>query len=740
MERNIQKYELSQYNKQYIFSTSLINNKIRISCQDLSSPNQILYYSDFSLEELIYINKYFSSFNSIDEVQRQINREVESQRIGVLDNINSFHVIFYIKVSNDDEKISIPLKKTQQPITSYGSSKQEIITTTTTGAIVNKPIIYQSVKHTTTPTRHLPEKVLPTQSFIKTNNAIHTPERRLPTKTVNIQDQNIYVSPNKYERVKYITAPRTNPQYLNTSRLQNKNVQFYQKNNFSNSYIPTSTIKTQRNNNIYLNLNNQVTPTKNTQIKYTSPIISKSNIPNIPDPIFTQVGTNQQNLSYTFPTQTTIQENVILNSETNNNTNNDILQTLFTPNKNQTQNYIKNDINKKQILDYIETLPISNDIQYIPSSTTIYSPPRQQIQYIPSNDTSTEAVIKQTQINKNYMEQLFPSTNYNITSTQQCQNCILYSQKIAQLEANLQKVKNDHDQLKSEINRLIEEIKHLRKTIEILTNENKTLKENCGKFKDNNTEITILKQENERIVTQYENLKATIQKEFDDYKYLKEKEIEQLKLQIETLINKNNYITNQYNNSQSEQKKIIQSKQYTINNGYREIVKGDIIHSTNELEFLARKINKDNQKIILNLLYKATVDSDKAESFHEKCDGAESTLVLVETVNGKRFGGYTKCNWRGNSIEKKDDEAFIFSLNKMKIYDVIPGEFAIGCYPKYGPVFLGCQIRIYDDAFTNGGTTFEHGLNFNTVEDYELTDGASKFDIREIEVYSVILE
>ena len=64
------------------------------------------------------------------------------------------------------------------------------------------------------------------------------------------------------------------------------------------------------------------------------------------------------------------------------------------------------------------------------------------------------------------------------------------------------------------------------------------------------------------------------------------------------------------------------------------IIKGDIIHDLNELEMLTRKINKSNNKIILNLLYKATADSDTAEAFHQKCDKAESTLVLVQDDNG----------------------------------------------------------------------------------------------------------
>ena len=184
----------------------------------------------------------------------------------------------------------------------------------------------------------------------------------------------------------------------------------------------------------------------------------------------------------------------------------------------------------------------------------------------------------------------------------------------------------------------------------------------------------------------------------------------------------------------------LEDEMLTIQDTRLEIVKGDIIQNVKELELLSRKISKNNQKIILNLLYKATIDSDKAEAFHKKCDSAKSTIVLVKSENGKRFGGYTTCSWGGNNIEKKDNNAFIFSLDKMATYDIIPGEVAIGCYPEYGPVFLGCQIRIYNEFFTQGGTTFEKGMNYATEEDYELTGGLKKFDVKEIEVYSVELE
>ena len=155
---------------------------------------------------------------------------------------------------------------------------------------------------------------------------------------------------------------------------------------------------------------------------------------------------------------------------------------------------------------------------------------------------------------------------------------------------------------------------------------------------------------------------------------------------------------------------------------------------------ITNKINKDNKKIIINLLYKATADSDRASVFHEKCDKAKNSIVLVETENGMRFGGYTTCSWSGNCVDKIDTDAFIFSFDKMKTYDNIPGDEAIGCYPKFGPIFLGCQIKIFDNFFIKGGTTFERELNFNTEEDYELTGGDREFKVKDIEVYEVLFE
>ena len=162
-----------------------------------------------------------------------------------------------------------------------------------------------------------------------------------------------------------------------------------------------------------------------------------------------------------------------------------------------------------------------------------------------------------------------------------------------------------------------------------------------------------------------------------------------------------------------------------------------IIKDYKEIEIVLNKIEENFPGSVYKLLYKGSRDGDGANDFHSRCDEAEKTLVLIEDNYGNRFGGFTTQDWGGEYLQKKDDEAFIFSLDKNKIYEVIPEQNAIGCYPNFGPVFFGCQIRIYDNYANKGGTTFKKGLNYKTTEDFELTNGKQNFGVRDIEVYEV---
>ena len=302
-----------------------------------------------------------------------------------------------------------------------------------------------------------------------------------------------------------------------------------------------------------------------------------------------------------------------------------------------------------------------------------------------------------------------------------------------------QNTSNAYKQQNEELIKIKEEYENqnqiLKNNLEQMTKEKELLNKEIEELKHN---FTIVSDEKESLLNNINDLKKSL--EVQQQQSINEEEIKKL---IEE--NSAFRIKAQENDLLKKQ---IEDLQYQIQIGqekeeeYEEEqeVKGDIIHDMKELEMLTKKINKDNKKIIINLLYKASADSDKASVFHEKCDQAKNTIVLVETKDGMRFGGYTTCSWSGNCVDKNDPNAFIFSFDKMKTYDNIPGDEAIGCYPKFGPIFLGCQIKIFDNAFTKGGTTFEKELNYNTQEDYELTGGKRAFEVKDIEVYEVIIE
>ena len=167
-------------------------------------------------------------------------------------------------------------------------------------------------------------------------------------------------------------------------------------------------------------------------------------------------------------------------------------------------------------------------------------------------------------------------------------------------------------------------------------------------------------------------------------------------------------------------------------------IEKNIIKHPGELDEISSRIQRtlNKKNIKYKIIFRSNIDGDCASTFHEKCDKIRNTLILIKASGNKRFGGFTTETWDGNDIKKKDEKSFIFSIDKMKIYDIIPGQNAINCNPDLGPVFLS-QIKLLDKFFTQGGTTSTKGKNYKTLEDFEITDGAEKFGVQEVEVYQI---
>ena len=363
--------------------------------------------------------------------------------------------------------------------------------------------------------------------------------------------------------------------------------------------------------------------------------------------------------------------------------------------------------------------PIKNYIESIQINNNNLNSPKKQI--IRENLT----LILSPKKNNSYSGNSSPITNINNFNYPQNINSPIstnYSNSPTSLKnENVLSNNNENDQLSNQNDIQIfnssEQNKNLYAKINIIENENKNLRE---KIEQMNNKINEFSSKNQYYYSSNNNILSNMSQNIENLKAINEK-----------LIYENNLFKKQINQINNE--KIIYDDS---NVGH---VEGTILKNNEEIEFLSKKIGENSDKVIFNLIYKATENSDKAQAFHERCDQAKNTLVLIETSENRRFGGFTTCDWSGNQIEKNDENAFVFSLDKMKIYDIVPGQPAIACYPNYGPIFLNCQIKINDDAFSNGGSTFCKGQNYQTEEDFELNGGNQDFQIKEIEVYEIEL-
>ena len=745
----MKKYELKQNGKRYILSSQIFNDKLRFACIDYSNEPEKIYIAEYVINDLIQLNSIFSSLTEISKAQEIFDMLITKQKVSIETKDNYLNLNIIIKKENQlVERFTIKLSL-------FSRVDNKIITH------INKEININQY-NLTTQSNNINENLLSSPIINNNDNEIKGQYIKNITNNIITQEENV-------------TSPAINSENNITNSNKDLNLHSDIKDEISltaNYQVQNNDIDSQEEHKITSNNMNEINSADDFIKQYlqsTGNISSQKNSNEQYNQFYNigQLSQNKQisNNNITSEAQNKLNINIIAsnaegqNFEDNNQVNTNIIsQKQFINKPSEISNNINLDNYFQQSASNIE-----NQNQYIqsfqkPSTNITTSTSTSQTQYV-QIPTSTITTQKQYIVQNQPIES--QTINYNMTQNQVKKTKAIKTEKIilqllpqkqepkmeevnyensAQIYSHQQEIQTPQviikdnpelDNLRNENARLLEEINSLKSQIKITTVKQEIPNESYQ-------EIQILREEIEKLRLELST--------YNEYKSQKEEEINMLSIKIQNLLNKIKELEMRNEDLRAYIEKLSQMKSekgyeaLSLQDTRLEIIRGEIIETANELELITRKMCQNKyKKISLNLLYKAIVDSDKAEIFHQKCDSAKSTLVLIKGANGKRFGGFTSCSWEGNSIEKKDENAFIFSFDKMKIYNVIPGEGAIGCYPNFGPVFLGCQIRIYNEFFSKGGSTFEKGVNFNTEEDYELTGGLKTFDINDIEVYSVEL-
>jgi len=233
----------------------------------------------------------------------------------------------------------------------------------------------------------------------------------------------------------------------------------------------------------------------------------------------------------------------------------------------------------------------------------------------------------------------------------------------------------------------------------------------------------------------------------------KDQNMEMIEKELKELKEENKELKKRIEILENEMKEIKKILNPDFNINRIKIGNKSVIMKENEFDLIHLAIKSRLNKEVKELkkLYQATIDGDGTLNFHSRCDNIPNTLVLFKSAGNRRFGGFTSAQWSSSSSssgEYKDDpNAFLFSLDKQKIYSYKKDGHAIYNCKDRGPTFgNGCDIWIGQHGIQEKHLyTYESysgcSYNFNGDNNALSEDGkASHIYAAEYEVFQVIFK
>ena len=116
MESNINTYRLNQGKKEYIFTTSVVGDQLRMSCKNSSNENNKKYTRDFTIEQLHQIDELFRFIKTATQASEYIDKALGKQKVRVSEENGFLKIIFYINTNGITNQIDIPLGSSDSTI------------------------------------------------------------------------------------------------------------------------------------------------------------------------------------------------------------------------------------------------------------------------------------------------------------------------------------------------------------------------------------------------------------------------------------------------------------------------------------------------------------------------------------------------------------------------------------------------------------------------------------------------
>ena len=516
-ENQIKFFKLNQDGREYILSLSIYEDYLRLSCQENIGKSGNYYETDFNLNDLTEINRYFLIMSSIYEAQNELVKAVEKQKVGLELGNNLLNLLIYIIIGTDNVLIKLPLAKRDRA--------------------------YQRIT--------FPEEQEPFNGDIHLKNKGNYPEDE--NRIINIEKYNVDLKQsqngliNDMQNLMDITGKlkmETSYLYEENAKLKTR-LKKIQKENYERN-LEVDSLKEEEHL-----LNDENIKLKNYNTELEKLLLQK-----------------RENLQKNFLEN---KQNKLRKGEIDSGNGPKAISSRFE--NTQVKTFIPRVTIKPKVEAYEESIAIKN-------KNPFYFTDKRRSNFLSSN-YPTDDRINRTDINiENYNNQKNKSF---ISNSNEFNNSNIVYNKSPDDNYSKKGIKNKVYMEKS-------------KRITEKTNDN----EEAPK------KISI---RNQNILSPQSNMSSNQSQGFNDEYLLDTDDKKEEDEETQQIDDEESRYSNKYMNS-------------------------DIVKSPMEESMLLNKLGKRGKNIKLKLLYKAVIDSDRAEVFHQKCDKAKTTLVIIETIMG----------------------------------------------------------------------------------------------------------
>ena len=217
-------------------------------------------------------------------------------------------------------------------------------------------------------------------------------------------------------------------------------------------------------------------------------------------------------------------------------------------------------------------------------------------------------------------------------------------------------------------------------------------------------------------------------------KELKLKDTKIISLEKEMQDLKNNFLN--FKNNVEERLKNVKDSESPIGTNLLSFI-SDIFLNQEENNLVLKQISNNIKSV--KLLFSSKIDGNNIYKLKDAYLNKPNLIFAVKTKKGRRFGGYSCETFLDTKFRKNDINAFLFSLDHMKVFNSKNTNYDIwndDCDSiQFGG---GTDLRINYDFYSNKNYTSQFSVyyDYQNCPDYIL-NGEMNFYVVNLEIYQI---